>query len=145
MNCYKYLWFINLLLLAFLDRLTKYFALLSEKILRRDFLYWSPTINSQAIFGIKLPYLTILIFNIFVLLIIGYLFFLFSKQKRYHYLMPLGLIMIGGLSNFFDRCFWGGVIDFINLPLWPTFNLADVYLIIGLGWFIKKSYRLFYV
>ena len=144
MSCYKYFWFVNLLLLAALDRLTKYLAL-SEKSLGGDFWYWSPTINLNTVLGIKLPYITILTLDVLVLLIIFYLFFLFYKQKKYHYLLPLSLIIVGGASNFFDRCCWGGVIDFIHLSWWPVFNLADLYLIIGLLWFIKKSYYSFYV
>src|SRR5260370_37880609 len=37
-----------------------------------------------------------------------------------------GLIVGGALGNAFDRILnGGGVTDFINLPFWPVFNLAD--------------------
>ncbi|MDR1114324.1 MAG: signal peptidase II, partial [Candidatus Margulisbacteria bacterium] len=44
-----------------------------------------------------------------------------------------GLIFIfaGALGNLIDRIFYGYVVDFINLPRWPTFNLADVFIDIG--------------
>lgn len=41
------------------------------------------------------------------------------------------LIVTGGLSNLFDRIFYGGVIDYIYLPLIPSFNLADLMISLG--------------
>jgi len=56
----------------------------------------------------------------------------------WHYRSPhfsLLLILAGGLSNFVDRLIWGGVVDFISLPLLPAFNLADVAICLG-GFFL---------
>jgi signal peptidase II len=44
----------------------------------------------------------------------------------------LALILAGAVGNFVDRFHLGYVIDFINLGFWPTFNLADVYIDVGL-------------
>lgn len=41
------------------------------------------------------------------------------------------LIIAGGISNIIDRLYFGCVIDFINLKIWPVFNLADIYITIG--------------
>ncbi|MDP1884068.1 MAG: signal peptidase II [Candidatus Moranbacteria bacterium] len=41
------------------------------------------------------------------------------------------LILSGALSNILDRLYFGCVIDFIKLPLWPFFNLADAFITIG--------------
>lgn len=51
----------------------------------------------------------------------------------------LGLIIGGGIGNLIDRLFRppgagrGEVIDFIYLSFWPTFNLADAAIVIGVG------------
>lgn len=37
----------------------------------------------------------------------------------------------GVLSNITDRIAYHGVIDYINLPLWPSFNVADVMIVFG--------------
>ena len=43
----------------------------------------------------------------------------------------LVLLCVGGLSNLLDRLARGGVIDYIQLGQFSTFNLADVTIIIG--------------
>ncbi|MEK7528423.1 MAG: signal peptidase II [Patescibacteria group bacterium] len=42
-----------------------------------------------------------------------------------------GLILGGGLGNLIDRIRIGAVIDFIAIPYFPTFNLADTAITIG--------------
>jgi len=39
------------------------------------------------------------------------------------------LLLVGVFSNIIERIFYGGVIDYINLPIIPTFNLADLLII----------------
>lgn len=45
------------------------------------------------------------------------------------------LIISGGISNFFDRLWYGSVIDFIQLHIadwyFPVFNVADISITIG--------------
>ncbi len=47
--------------------------------------------------------------------------------------MGLGVAMGGGVSNMVDLIARGAVVDFVGLGRWPTFNLADVALCVGLG------------
>jgi len=47
--------------------------------------------------------------------------------------MPLGLIVGGALGNLLDRVRTGGVVDFIDLQVWPVFNIADAAITIGVG------------
>jgi signal peptidase II len=47
---------------------------------------------------------------------------------------PLGLVLGGGLGNLSDRVFRGldgRVVDFIDLSFWPTFNVADSAIVVG--------------
>lgn len=45
--------------------------------------------------------------------------------------IPGGLLLGGALANLVDRLEGGGVTDFIDLGAWPSFNLADAYLTVG--------------
>ncbi len=47
--------------------------------------------------------------------------------------MALGLVVGGALGNLLDRIRTGGVVDFIDLQVWPVFNLADAAITIGVG------------
>lgn len=43
-------------------------------------------------------------------------------------------LMIGGaIGNLLDRIRFGFVVDYLDLHVWPVFNLADVAIVIGAG------------
>lgn len=46
-------------------------------------------------------------------------------------IFALALILGGGISNITDRLIRGCVLDFINLKIWPAFNLADIAITLG--------------
>jgi signal peptidase II len=45
--------------------------------------------------------------------------------------LPTGMLLGGALGNVIDRVRDGGVTDFIKLPGWPAFNVADVAITFG--------------
>lgn len=45
----------------------------------------------------------------------------------------VGLLSGGALGNLADRLRSGSVIDFLDPPLWPAFNLADVAIVAGVA------------
>ena len=45
--------------------------------------------------------------------------------------LPTGLLVGGAAGNLVDRAREGSVTDFVDLPLWPAFNLADAAITIG--------------
>jgi len=45
--------------------------------------------------------------------------------------LPAGLLLGGALGNVIDRIREGAVIDFLKLPHWPAFNVADSAITIG--------------
>jgi signal peptidase II len=40
--------------------------------------------------------------------------------------LPTGMMVGGAIGNLIDRISMGSVIDFIKLPHWPVFNVADI-------------------
>jgi signal peptidase II len=48
-------------------------------------------------------------------------------------LFALLLATAGAVGNYLDRIFRGYVVDFVHLKHWPVFNVADVYITIGLA------------
>ena len=56
----------------------------------------------------------------------------FARDPRRRGLwIPIGLLAGGALGNLADRIRMDSVTDFIDLPLWPAFNLADSCITIG--------------
>ena len=48
--------------------------------------------------------------------------------------LAVGLAVGGALGNLADRVRIGAAIDFIDPPVWPAFNLADVAIVGGVAW-----------
>ena len=45
--------------------------------------------------------------------------------------LPTGLLLGGAAGNLLDRAREGAVTDFVKLPLWPAFNVADMCVTFG--------------
>ena len=58
--------------------------------------------------------------------------------------IPLGLILGGGVGNLIDRVWLGHVVDFISLHYdrwyWPAFNLADSAITAGAAWWLLSAF-----
>lgn len=50
-------------------------------------------------------------------------------------------VLGGTVGNMMDRLFFGRVIDYVNFSFWPTFNISDASLTIGIALFIIYLYR----
>lgn len=62
------------------------------------------------------------------------LFIIWGRQAiQQHWLagIALGLLLGGGIGNSIDRVIYGYVTDFIDVRVWPVFNIADSALSIG--------------
>ncbi len=45
----------------------------------------------------------------------------------------VALVVGGALGNLADRIRIGAAIDFVDPPLWPAFNVADIAIVVGVG------------
>ena len=59
----------------------------------------------------------------------------FARSGARHPVLPiaLGLVIGGSVSNLADRIRLGHVTDFLDFSHWPAFNLADSFIVIGVG------------
>jgi signal peptidase II len=110
--------------------------------------------NENAAFSMKpqsiMPWLSPTIFfgTLTVIACIGAIYFFRGLQKE-DYMSRLGTVLIisGALGNFCDRLRIGKVIDFIDVDFpdiiyerWPTFNLADSWVTIGIALLFISSF-----
>lgn len=63
--------------------------------------------------------------------VVALLAFFATHSRRPLVWLPTGLLLGGAAGNLIDRLHQGYVTDFIDLPLWPAFNLADSCITIG--------------
>ncbi|MGH3030086.1 MAG: signal peptidase II [Gaiellaceae bacterium] len=66
---------------------------------------------------------------------IAWMVFYFARSGARHPVLPvaLGLLIGGSLANLIDRIRLGHVTDFLDLRFWPAFNLADTFIVVGVG------------
>jgi signal peptidase II len=53
------------------------------------------------------------------------------RPERPYLWLPTGMLVGGAVGNLIDRVASGSVIDFIKLPYWPAFNVADMSITFG--------------
>lgn len=53
---------------------------------------------------------------------------LFGPER---YRLGLGVLLGGAAGNLIDRVRFGAVVDFVDVPWWPTFNVADAAIVAG--------------
>ena len=72
-----------------------------------------------------------------------YIIHLLKKENDTLNRFSLILIIAGALGNIFDRLRYGAVIDFLDFHIgihhYPAFNVADIYICVGVGLIILNS------
>jgi signal peptidase II len=101
--------------------------------------------NSGAAFSLAQG--ATVIFTLFALLVLGTIAYFAPKITSKGWSIVLGLALGGILGNLTDRIFRapgffsGHVIDWIELPHWPVFNLADSAIVIAAAIAVVLSIR----
>lgn len=95
-------------------------------------------LNDGAAFGLFSGKIILLTIVPIVALVASVIFFLFGGPQPRKAYVALGLVAAGACGNLYDRIFNGGLVrDFIDVHYrgyhWPTFNVADSLLCIGVA------------
>jgi signal peptidase II len=107
----------------------------------KNILYLTVVYNKGAAFGLLrgqtalLIYLGIIFLTIFVSSIWK------EKRKDPIFLFACGLILGGALSNMYDRLILGYVVDYIDVRIWPVFNLSDSSISVGAFLLFLDSFK----
>lgn len=91
----------------------------------------SGLINSAGPFSLPVNFDVLVCLAVVIVLFIAYLFLRSWQRESRVESLALGLMLVGGISNVYDRLSVGGVIDVIHIAHVMSFNLADVYLTVG--------------
>jgi signal peptidase II len=63
--------------------------------------------------------------------LLALLVFVLGHSGRPLVWLPAGLLLGGAVGNLIDRVREGSVTDFVKLPSWPAFNVADMAITVG--------------
>ena len=90
--------------------------------------------NTGLAFGLfpGYNYLYILLISVITLILI---YFLIKSKSYVSY--RFSFLVGGSLGNLIDRIMFGYVRDFITISVWPSFNFADIFNVIGVIILIK--------
>jgi signal peptidase II len=132
----KHLLFLSIMIfLVIFDQITKLIVI--KKIAYQDVIEIIPSIldftyviNTGAGFSLFKDFtLFLTIISIVFIVILGY--FYFNNNGNNYEIISIILLLSGAFGNLIDRIFRKGVVDFISIGWWPTFNLADSFITIG--------------
>lgn len=87
-------------------------------------------VNDGAAFGLLSGRQTFILAGV-ALALIAILVFIFL-DRRLVTAIGGGLLAGGSLGNLVERVAYGRVTDFLQLPHWPTFNIADIFIVAGI-------------
>lgn len=121
-----------------IDQLTKVWAVATlegqpDRAIIGDLLRFSFVRNPGAAFGLGGS--ATIVFSLIAVVVAVVLFRMSTKLTSYWWGLALGLMLGGALGNLMDRIFrepsvlQGHVVDFLRLPNWPVFNVADMSLV----------------
>jgi signal peptidase II len=86
--------------------------------------------NPGAVFGLPAHPLVLIGFVAAIILVL----LIWYRQPYFDGLLlrpVLGMLLGGGVGNLIDRLRLGYVTDFVDLQVWPVFNLADSVIVVG--------------
>ena len=82
------------------------------------------------------------VISFLIFLVIGFVSYLITRSNFTEKVL-FSLILGGALGNFYDRLFYFAVPDFIDFHInnfhWFTFNIADIFITIGIIFILSKD------
>lgn len=81
--------------------------------------------NSGAAFGLLANQNLLIIFAVLIGVAAIILYYAYPPFQTNWTRVSLGLLLGGAVGNLVDRLRFGFVVDFIDLRVWPVFNVAD--------------------
>ncbi len=138
------------LLLVVIDRFTKYEALCwcQQQCIINKHLSFEVVYNRGISWGLFHFHDTVLFSVVTVcvgLLTVAVLWYTIFRFRDGHTILGEVMVLAGSISNITDRVVYRGVIDFVELSYrgwqWPSFNVADTLIVVGVALMAVEYYR----
>ena len=120
-----------------LDQLSKYLIqtnfYFGQSLPREGFFRLTYTTNTGSAFGLFPNQTLLLVLASFLGIAFLILFYRSHPVPGSFLRLSLGLQLGGAIGNLIDRVRLGRVVDFIDVGVWPVFNIADSAIVVGIG------------
>ena len=144
--------FIIFLILMLLDQgskiIIKFFYFNNNITLIKNFLYFNPIINTDgswlnARFGTGISFHLLIITNFIALFLFieVYRYYISKNKKDFWCDMCFIFMFSGALCSLIDKVFYGGSLDFIGISNLFIADIKDLYINLGLFFFIVLIYK----
>ena len=134
--------FIFILILFFIDRVSKFLIIRFNNEIEEANIILAPFLNLNLVWNEGIAFgllsfdddLSYRLVTLFISIVILILFFMLYKAEK---LNRVALIMVigGATGNFFDRIYYSAVPDFVEIYYksfhWFIFNVADIFITLG--------------
>lgn len=125
----RLLFLLTALAVVVLDQLTKGWVRLKlppgQSLPEDGFFRLTHIRNSGAVFGLMADPTLLIIVSTLAGIFVLFLYLFHPAFQRPFLTLGLGLLLGGAVGNLVDRLILGYVTDFIDIRVWPIFNLAD--------------------
>lgn len=123
---------LTLLIDQFSKALIKYFLVEGQSVPVIPHIFHLTYIrNPGAAFGLFAHQTIFFIVASVVVLVLALVAIRHVPENRWLFRLSLGLLLGGNGGNLLDRLRSGLVVDFLDLRVWPVFNLADCAIVLG--------------
>ena len=112
--------------------------LMADQLAKLSVVMFAPNINLTVVKNTGIAFGLLGENSLLVLLITASLLLLLFVYRKHFFLnniwheRAISFILAGGSGNLLDRILYGHVVDFIKVPFIPYFNLADLFINIGM-------------
>lgn len=126
----------------FVDRALKIWVLSSIRegeglVILPNILHITRVNNTGAAFGLWRGG-TLWLIGVTALAVLVMACYLLLSRRNY---LGWAMVLAGAMGNLFDRVHYGYVVDFIDLRVWPVFNVADTSICLGVAWILWSAFR----
>lgn len=102
----------------------------------QDVFHLTYVLNPGAAFGILSNQRMFLLITGLVLIAATVYFYPLLKKSNVCLKLGATAILSGAVANLIDRAQTGYVVDFFDFRIWPVFNVADIAIVLGMGFMI---------
>jgi signal peptidase II len=108
-------------------------------VILSGWLQWRPAANPSLALGIPFPAGGAAVLAAIVIPVLAWWWLALARRRDGLAVVAVAWIIAGAASNLADRLRWGYVVDYLDVPWFTVFNLADAMITFGVALLIGRE------